>query len=56
MKISINFFSISLRCRHASISKFFDEDDAPACNGACDVCKKPKEVKMMIDLYNVYEN
>ena len=47
------YFNIFLRCRHASISKYFDEDDVPACNGACDVCKNPKEVKKMIDMYSV---
>jgi len=40
-----------IKCRHASISKYFDDDGVPACNGACDVCKTPKEVKKMIDMY-----
>lgn len=29
------------KCRHVTISEFFDEPDPPACDYACDFCKDP---------------
>nr|QNH68106.1 ATP-dependent DNA helicase Q5 [Brachionus koreanus] len=46
----INFCE-EFKCRHAGISKYFDDDSVPKCNQSCDVCKVPNETKKMIDQY-----
>jgi hypothetical protein len=44
--------SFYCRCRHAGISKYFD-DQPPFCNKLCDVCKQPTEVKKSIEMFKV---
>ncbi|RNA05219.1 ATP-dependent DNA helicase Q5 isoform X2 [Brachionus plicatilis] len=46
----INFCE-EFKCRHAGISKYFDDDSVPKCNQSCDVCKAPNDTKKMIDQY-----
>jgi ATP-dependent DNA helicase Q5 len=46
----------TLKCRHASISHYFEEVNEPNCNGSCDVCKSGKKVEQTLRLFKSGQN